>query len=816
MRTRSASRGQIAALLAFLTGTTAAGLAAENWDRVAPQLPPDLRLGIERVMGVNAVPSASAGIATPKAPEAGITDAVASVTLPATEYPPTLPNLEPLVAPAPSATGSAEASPPTTTPVAGAVNAAAQVAATALEPTAAPTASPAIADAVTPQEATAASSGQQVAQEVVASPAEIDGVALQPAQADAPTTHQMDGPVDSEPAPDDLLSAARATASAELATSSDWSSSAQSKLLAATIPRLDPAKSAAAGPRVLVGTARPGSRVTVMAAGTALGEAEADPAGDWRLQLPNALPAGPTNLEIVERLGGASPVTVRSMIEFVVPPDAPETASAGAVSASGEQQVAQTADGSQGSPPAGEPEVTQGLVDKASEMAASVSETVSQWFGTGDSPSDDPAVSRIPDPLAFSAATYTALGPDKGRVTLSGRAPIGSKVQFRIDAEPAGEAIAAENGRFLHRWDKWLPVGEHRAEADVVEADGSVKLKSALTFLRQPQAGDLPPPPLTTTPAEVASVEGSPAPEAPAASAEQTLVEAPSGKLTIGAIRYEPMSQRSGRVTVEGRAASGSEVRVLTDGDDIGITQAGADGRYRFEREHLLRPGRHKVSVESSNAAGDVTETVSLAFDRNPSEKDTLAAAATTDPQPPQPATTSAAATAEQAPANAPAATEESAGDETASPPPVSKPRIKRRHAHADQVHRSHRVTVRKAGKRHAARSGKRKMQLAHGQRRRQRLALAPRHRTKQVNVVRGSSVERVLLQQSFSGGMSLPGRHRSSRWYRVRRGDTLWSIARVSLGRGARYREIVALNPRSLRDANLIRRGQRLRLPST
>ncbi len=815
MRPRSASRGQIAALLAFLTGTTAAGLAAENWDRVAPQLPIDLRLGIERVMGVNAGPSTAAGIATPNAPEAGITVAVASAALPATDYPPTLPNLEPLVAPAPSEPGSTEASPPTTTPVAGAVNAAAQAAATAVEPTAAPAVSPAIADAVAPQEPAAASSGQQVAQDVVASPAEIDGVALQPAEADSPITHRMDGPIDSEPAPDDLLSAARAAASADPAMSSDWSSTAQSKLLAATIPRLDPAKSAAAGPRVLVGTARPGSRVTVTAAGTALGEAEADPAGDWRLQLPNALPAGPTSLEIVERLGGASPVTVRSMIEFVVPPDAPEPASAGAGSASGEQQVAQTADGSQGTPPASEPEVTQGLVDKASEMAASVSETVSQWFGTGENPSDDPAVSTIPDPLAFSAATYTALAPDKGRVTLSGRAPIGSKVQFRIDAEPAGEAIAAQNGRFLHRWDQWLPVGEHRAEAVVIEADGSAKLKSAMTFLRQPQAGDLPPPPLTTTPAEVASVEGSPAPEAPAASAEPTLVEAPSGKLTIGAIRYEPMSQRSGRVTVEGRAASGSEVRVLTDGDDIGITQAGADGRYRFEREHLLRPGRHKVSVESSNAAGDVTETVSLAFDRSPSEKDKLVAA-TTDPQPPQPAATSAAATAEQAPANAPAATEASAGDETASPPPVSKPRSKRRHARADQVHRPHQATVRKAGKRHAARSGKRKVRLAHGPGRQQRLALATRHRTKQVNVVRGSSVERVLLQQSFSGGVSLPGRHRSSRWYRVRRGDTLWSIARTSLGRGARYREIVALNPRSLRNPNLIRRGQRLRLPST
>ena len=106
---------------------------------------------------------------------------------------------------------------------------------------------------------------------------------------------------------------------------------------------------------------------------------------------------------------------------------------------------------------------------------------------------------------------YTAGGTMCSSYMQSGRAPIGSKVQFRIDAEPAGETVAAENGRFLHRWDKWLPVGEHRAEADVVETDGTVKLKVELGFLRRPQAGDLPPAP-ATAPAEVTSVEGSPAP----------------------------------------------------------------------------------------------------------------------------------------------------------------------------------------------------------------------------------------------------------------------------------------------------------------
>ena len=107
-------------------------------------------------------------------------------------------------------------------------------------------------------------------------------------------------------------------------------------------------------------------------------------------------------------------------------------------------------------------------------------------------------------------------------------------------------------------------------------------------------------------------------------------------------------------------------------------------------------------------------------------------------------------------------------------------------------------------------------------QAKRQRTAQAPRklkkHR-RSVNVLRGASVERVLVPQSSRLRVVLPRalqRHAGrSRLYTVRRGDTLWGIARRTLGDGRRYGEIHALNARRIRNAHRIRAGQRIVVPA-
>ena len=50
---------------------------------------------------------------------------------------------------------------------------------------------------------------------------------------------------------------------------------------------------------------------------------------------------------------------------------------------------------------------------------------------------------------------------------------------------------------------------------------------------------------------------------------------------------------------------------------------------------------------------------------------------------------------------------------------------------------------------------------------------------------------------------------------YTVQRGQSLWSIAVDKLGDGARYREILNLNPELRGDPSMIVPGQELRLPT-
>jgi nucleoid-associated protein YgaU len=47
-----------------------------------------------------------------------------------------------------------------------------------------------------------------------------------------------------------------------------------------------------------------------------------------------------------------------------------------------------------------------------------------------------------------------------------------------------------------------------------------------------------------------------------------------------------------------------------------------------------------------------------------------------------------------------------------------------------------------------------------------------------------------------------------------VRRGDSLWRISRVHLGRGIRYTEIYDINQDQISDPNLIFPGQKLNMP--
>ena len=53
-----------------------------------------------------------------------------------------------------------------------------------------------------------------------------------------------------------------------------------------------------------------------------------------------------------------------------------------------------------------------------------------------------------------------------------------------------------------------------------------------------------------------------------------------------------------------------------------------------------------------------------------------------------------------------------------------------------------------------------------------------------------------------------------ATQWYEVKKGDTLWKIAEHYYGDGSLHTKIFEANKDSIKDPNLIRVGQRLRIP--
>jgi len=62
--------------------------------------------------------------------------------------------------------------------------------------------------------------------------------------------------------------------------------------------------------------------------------------------------------------------------------------------------------------------------------------------------------------------------------------------------------------------------------------------------------------------------------------------------------------------------------------------------------------------------------------------------------------------------------------------------------------------------------------------------------------------------EEQSSGGWD------ATQWYEVKKGDTLWKIAEKYYGDGNLHTKIFEANKDSIKDPNLIRVGQRLRIP--
>ncbi len=193
-----------------------------------------------------------------------------------------------------------------------------------------------------------------------------------------------------------------------------------------------------------------------------------------------------------------------------------------------------------------------------------------------------------------------------------------------INGERVGFTIAGLDGRWALVVRIPTP-GAYQIEARVIDASGAVLAAGEAAELRVPS-------PTTPTPAATPTEPPTPAPTSTPAPTATTTPTATTAKATSTATTVSPQVDRlpdlqaPGPVTLTGQASPGAVVEVVINGERVGFTIAGLDGRWALV-VRIPTPGAYQIEarvIDASGAVLDAGETAELrravADDPNPSD----------------------------------------------------------------------------------------------------------------------------------------------------------------------------------------------------
>jgi hypothetical protein len=223
------------------------------------------------------------------------------------------------------------------------------------------------------------------------------------------------------------------------------------------------------GDAVLAGRAAPNAEVTVRDGGKEVGKVRADARGEWVLVPKTPLAAGSRELE----LSAVSPDGGKSQSEKSVLLVVPERGKdvAGRDAAGGSQPLALLVP-------------KDGVASTVLQKPGGAKET-----GIVGTPMPGAPAAKPGDfALSLDAVDYDA----QGRVTLSGKAPQGARVQAYIDNRLAGTDAADARGVWQVAPDFTIEPGYYTLRVDQVDKAGKVLARVETRFARAPPLADLP------------------------------------------------------------------------------------------------------------------------------------------------------------------------------------------------------------------------------------------------------------------------------------------------------------------------------------
>lgn len=220
-----------------------------------------------------------------------------------------------------------------------------------------------------------------------------------------------------------------------------------------------------------------------------------------------------------------------------------------------------------------------------------------------------PAVSQ-PAPVALTAPTFDIVRVDpRGTAVLAGRGAPGSRVTLMSgDQEIASVEIDAA-GEWVMIVDRPLPTGSVELSLIMITPDGQEVRSDQVVVVSVPESRDRTPLVVLGRPGEASQV-----------------LQSPFDGVSMGPLSLETVDyDESGSVIFSGRATPGATVRVIADGQVVGQTTAGPNGRWSVQAGRDFAPGVYNLQVDQIDADGRVTAVIALPFERA-SPDDALAA----------------------------------------------------------------------------------------------------------------------------------------------------------------------------------------------
>ncbi|MCH8489351.1 MAG: Ig-like domain-containing protein [Oceanicaulis sp.] len=223
----------------------------------------------------------------------------------------------------------------------------------------------------------------------------------------------------------------------------------------------------------------------------------------------------------------------------------------------------------------------------------------------------DPALAvSQPAPVALTAPTFDIVRVDpRGTAVLAGRGAPGSRVTLMSGDQEIGSVEIDAAGEWVMIVDRPLPTGSVELSLIMVTPDGQEIRSDQVVVVSVPESRDRTPLVVLGRPGEASRV-----------------LQSPFDGVSMGPLSLETVDyDESGSVIFSGRAEPGSTVRVIADGQAVGQTTAGPNGRWSVQAGRDFAPGVYNLQIDQIDADGRVTAVIALPFERASAE-DALAA----------------------------------------------------------------------------------------------------------------------------------------------------------------------------------------------